>query len=270
MPSRILKDSLCTSETIDILTAEEERLFYRIIVQCDDYGRMEANPLIIRSRCYPLKSDVITCNQVFTWLNGLKNAGLLKLYLVDGKQYLQVTTWEKHQQIRAKRSKYPSPDDQNTPSEINCNQMITNVPVFEMRNSYNVSNNISDSVSENGVPPEKTSGEKYNEIYNHWNNKNIIVHKNMTTNIQRAVLSALKDYSVEEIKTAITNYALILHGDEYFWNYKWTLVEFLGRRNGNNIERFLDLEVAKSNFSHNGKKQSKQTPTRKNPLWENA
>lgn len=39
MPNRILKESITTSETLDSLSAEEERLFYRLLVICDDYGR---------------------------------------------------------------------------------------------------------------------------------------------------------------------------------------------------------------------------------------
>ena len=33
-------------------------------------------------------------------------------------------------------------------------------------------------------------------------------------------------------------------GKEYYFDYKWTLVEFLQR----GVEKFLDLEVAKSNY----------------------
>jgi hypothetical protein len=44
MPNRNIKESILTSDTLDILTAEEERLFYRLIVICDDYGRTESKP----------------------------------------------------------------------------------------------------------------------------------------------------------------------------------------------------------------------------------
>ena len=37
MPNRILKESICRSDTIDHLTWFEEVLFYRLIVSCDDY-----------------------------------------------------------------------------------------------------------------------------------------------------------------------------------------------------------------------------------------
>ena len=38
MPSRILKESICTSESLAYLSAEAEVLFYRLIVKADDFG----------------------------------------------------------------------------------------------------------------------------------------------------------------------------------------------------------------------------------------
>ena len=38
MPSRILKESICTSESLAHLSAEAEVLFYRLIVKVDDFG----------------------------------------------------------------------------------------------------------------------------------------------------------------------------------------------------------------------------------------
>ena len=56
MPNRILKESICTSDTIDQLSWFEEVFFYRLIVNCDDYGRMDARPAILKARLFPLKS----------------------------------------------------------------------------------------------------------------------------------------------------------------------------------------------------------------------
>lgn len=120
MPNRIIKESICTSETIDQLSAEEECLFYRIIVNCDDYGRADARIAVLASRCYPLRSSVIKHNLLIKMLNKLQDVGLLYLYC-DGK-YLQVKTWELHQQIRAKRSKFPAPGE----SDINGYHLISN------------------------------------------------------------------------------------------------------------------------------------------------
>lgn len=128
MPNRIIKESICTSNEIDALKPEEEILFYRIIVNCDDFGRMDARLPILRAKCFPLRIDTVKDKDIKAWMNTLIKQGLIFIYEVDGKEYLQMSTWEKHQQIRAKRSKYPAPDDVLITSEIIGNQVIANVP----------------------------------------------------------------------------------------------------------------------------------------------
>ena len=120
MPNRILKESICTSEEIDKLTAFQEIFFYRLIVTCDDYGRMDARPKILASRLFPLKD--IRAAQIEDALRALTSAELVLVYEVDGKPFLQMKTWDRHQSIRAKKSRYPSPEDENA-SEIICMQL---------------------------------------------------------------------------------------------------------------------------------------------------
>lgn len=124
MPNRIIKESICTSENVDQLSPFHETFFYRLIVNCDDYGRMDARVKILASRLFPLKD--IQPEEVQAALIALHEAGLIILYEVDGKPYLQMKTWDKHQQVRAKRSKYPSPDSSSQPSASICKQMISN------------------------------------------------------------------------------------------------------------------------------------------------
>jgi hypothetical protein len=126
MPNRILKESICTSDTIAQLNPEEEVFFYRLLVICDDYGRMDARPAILRARCFPLKIEGVTEEMITSWLKKLVDVGLVEIYIVNDKSYLHITTWEKHQQIRAKNSKYPSPDEGEKSNDIICNQMNSN------------------------------------------------------------------------------------------------------------------------------------------------
>ena len=117
MPNRIIKESICTSENIDQLSSFQETVFYRLLVNCDDYGRMDARPKILAARLFPLKD--IRAAQMEDALRALTSAELVTLYEVGGKPFLQMKTWERHQQIRAKKSKYPSAD------EGRCNHMIS-------------------------------------------------------------------------------------------------------------------------------------------------
>ena len=109
MGNRIIKESVCASDTIDQLSWFDEVVFYRLIVNCDDYGRFDGRPAILKSRLFPLKAN-ITDKSMAESINRLSTVGLVVLYEHEGKPYLQLATWDKHQQVRAKRSKYPAID----------------------------------------------------------------------------------------------------------------------------------------------------------------
>lgn len=141
MPNRILKDSICTSPNIDALSREAEVFFYRLLVQCDDYGRMDARPAILRAKCYPLQIDTVTQDDIKRWFAELVQANLIIPYRVNDGDYLQMRTWEKHQQVRAKRSKYPD----MIADDINCNHMQSDAPVIQ-------SNPIREDVAANAAP----------------------------------------------------------------------------------------------------------------------
>lgn len=150
MPNRIIKESICTSDSIDSLDYFAEVLFYRLIVSCDDFGRYDGRAAIIKNRLFPLKEEKLTISDINAALYQLANADLIVLYTVDNRQYLYLTTWENHQSIRARKSKYPSPEDgvkvdltgehlqaiennckQMYANENNCKQLQANVPVIQ-------------------------------------------------------------------------------------------------------------------------------------------
>ena len=126
MPNRIIKESICVSDSIDELSWFEEVLFYRLTVNCDDYGRFDGRVPVIKNRLFPLK-DNLTAKSVKDGINKLASVGLVSLYERDGKPYLYLPTWNDHQNVRAKRSKYPEPDINNDTSAIICNHMQADV-----------------------------------------------------------------------------------------------------------------------------------------------
>ena len=91
---------------------------------------------MIKSRLFPLK-DSVTAKAVESAINKLVTVGLVALYFVEGKPYLQLPTWDKHQTVRAKKSKFPSPDDGVKASEIICKQMQADVPVIQSESNPN-------------------------------------------------------------------------------------------------------------------------------------
>lgn len=111
MPNRILRDSITASETLEALSPEAERLWWRILVLCDDFGRCEARPAVLRSRCFALNPDRIAVESVEQWLGELEVEKAVQVYEANGRLYLQVSNFHRYNRMRAKTSKYPAPPE---------------------------------------------------------------------------------------------------------------------------------------------------------------
>lgn len=125
MPNRLLKESYLTSESIAKLSFPERDLFIRIILICDDYGRTDARIPVLLARMYALDDQEYIKKHIKSWLATLEAQGKIRFYYADGYRYLYMPNWEKFQQVRSKQSKCPAPEDYVAPSDITCNQPIS-------------------------------------------------------------------------------------------------------------------------------------------------
>lgn len=144
MPNRIIKETVCTSDTIDQMSWFEECFFCRLWTACDDYGRMDARPAILKAKLFPLK-DRLSLKDIQNALQKMADIGCVRLYECDSKPYLYLPSWEVHQQVRAKKSRYPAPGK-------TCNQMISDASICP-RNPIQ-----SESESESLIPPVSPQG----------------------------------------------------------------------------------------------------------------
>lgn len=85
---------------------------------------------------------------------------------------------------------------------------------------------------------KKEIPKEYISVFDFWNTQKIITHKEMTEQIIKAFEKCFKKYKEEEIKTYIERYKKVISDQTYFFDYKWTLAEFLSRRDG--ISAFTD------------------------------
>jgi len=244
MPNRQLKESICTSESLALVSAEAERLFYRIIVNADDYGRYHGNPKVILAECFPLRIGDFTPNDVDVWLTELERVGMIRRYATDKRRYLHVISWREHNTPRAKASKYPSPDDC-----IGMNlQTSANICKQTHENALEVDNEV-DNEHEVDIysPIPSESDDKHSarkEIFDHWNEAKVIQHRVMNDKIKRSINGALVNYSKDEILQAIDNYAWVLTSPAHYFKFKWTLPDFLQR----GLDKFIDRRVCDANY----------------------
>jgi hypothetical protein len=117
MPSRIIREGILTSERVNALSERAELFYRRLMSVVDDYGRFSANLTLLRASCYPLKLDSVKEDSIKKHLAEAEGAGLIVLYTVAGKAYLELQDF--NQRIQSK-SKFPAPSDAdgNKPEEI--------------------------------------------------------------------------------------------------------------------------------------------------------
>lgn len=111
------------------------------------------------------------------------------------------------------------------------NNIINNTKIINNKNNNSIYEG--DNCPPSCPPQEKKEVELMIEhpILTYWNSKKIIVHKPSDT-INKAIAKALKEFSEEEIKLYIDRYVKVINDTLYYYDYKWTLVQFLSQKNG--------------------------------------
>ena len=84
---------------------------------------------------------------------------------------------------------------------------------------------ISNSISSSNI--------KETEIFDYWNSQEIIKHDKIDNHL-KAIKGALKENTVEQIKTYIDRYSEVIKDKTYYFDTKWTLSEFLKQKNAMN------------------------------------
>lgn len=105
MPQRFLRPGLTTSEAWNSVSWAAQSLYIRILTLVDDFGRYDARVRVLHGECFALRDDV-TPQDTAAFRSELQQVGLITIYEVGGKEYLQITKWKEH--ARSRRSIYPS------------------------------------------------------------------------------------------------------------------------------------------------------------------
>lgn len=106
MPNRMVRD-WTDSEKVNLLSAEAERLFTRLIMKADDYGGYFADSRRLLPNLFPFLLEKITENEVNKWVSECEKAGLVTVFMYENKKYLQINDFR--QRLDKARAKYPFP-----------------------------------------------------------------------------------------------------------------------------------------------------------------
>jgi len=116
MGNRILKSGICQNEKIEALSLFAETVFYRLIVNCDDYGRFSGDARVIKGMLFCLREG-LPREEIEHALDELESVGLIFRYTVAKKPYLCLCGWEEHQKLRYRKEVYPSPAEADGAAE---------------------------------------------------------------------------------------------------------------------------------------------------------
>lgn len=114
MSNRIIKEQVITSESLAAVSAEAERVYWRLVVMGDDWGWMSGDPVALRPQTLPRLVDKVTIAEFEAWLDELLagEGPLVEMWLYHGKPYLRLTGAAErnghpiHFTVRASKSKH--------------------------------------------------------------------------------------------------------------------------------------------------------------------
>lgn len=111
---RMISKSLSTSEkyaalvnSAGDLTEFCHALYPLIVSHADDFGRLQGDPFTVKHACYPASCRGL--DEFAVGLARLQDVDLINWYVVEGKKYIQIVKFEKHQIGLHKRTKSAFP-----------------------------------------------------------------------------------------------------------------------------------------------------------------
>ncbi|MCI5750732.1 MAG: helix-turn-helix domain-containing protein [Clostridium perfringens] len=188
------------------------------------------------------KSD----REVIKALKSLSDKGIFTKETIKRRNYY-------HLNIEFLLRNYINDSDNSQKNKRDINPQNVGYPqnVGNLQNDSNIyPQNVGNDYPQNvGTNNERTMKEQLkNNIYSifeHWNLKKIVKHKELNPAIEKAISKSLEIYSIDEIKQGIDNYNEILKSS-YVFNHYWSLNEFLTRERG--ISTFIDNGINKLNY----------------------
>lgn len=135
MPDRIVRAGILNSDAVNQLSWAAEVFFRRLMSIVDDFGRYDGRASVVRAQLYALKIDRVSDSDIGKWMLETAEAGLVRQYTVQGKQFVEIVKFD--QRLRARNSKWPGPPSsavicQQPPTSADiCCQTLTNASEAE-------------------------------------------------------------------------------------------------------------------------------------------
>lgn len=92
------------------LTRDQRMLYLALWNQADEWGRLMADPRLIKGQCFPYDDD-LSLSVLEGMMRALEGAGVAQIYAVDGDPYVFLPKLAKHQRLEPAKvpSRLPEP-----------------------------------------------------------------------------------------------------------------------------------------------------------------
>lgn len=147
MPTRLLHENICVSESLAKCSPKAQDAFPRFMLTADNFGTFQVNAKSLKGRLWPLRDDVKP-SDITRFIHEYQRQGMLHLWEAEGKQYAIFSNWSKFQRVYANlHRKYPAPPANLREIAGNCGN-LPQIP--EVSSSCSSSSNNSSSRSKAG------------------------------------------------------------------------------------------------------------------------
>lgn len=156
---------------------------------------------------------------VQVWILNLKNMGYIRVEISENNTKRKIFITDILQNINdvGVHKKTPTPAQKDTPTPAQK----------DTHNNTSINNKLN--------------------ILDWWNSQKIIMHKDLTPDIDKALDKVIKKIGFEKLQLAIVRYAKAYHDNSFYFKHKWTLLKFLNQ--GNGYTEWLDDGGMFNNYS---------------------
>jgi hypothetical protein len=204
MPTRLIREGINDSRTINALSEPAEILYRRLMSVVDDYGRFEADAELIRARCFPRQLDRWKLERVEKYLVECSTeihgeSPCVTVYFSGSRKYLQINNFG--QRLQSK-SKFPGPEDGTLETTVHGESPESTVnhgekPSSRSRSRIRISESDADAESLGATSPETGSarGSRFSietipEAWVEWS----VSELRWTRENAQAVFASFRDY----------------------------------------------------------------------------
>jgi hypothetical protein len=196
---RTVKPEYWTDERVGECSVSARLLFIACWNFSDDHGGLDRSAKQLKAQAFPY--DVIDCEPL---IQELLNVGLLVEYAVEGKKYLHIKGFQKHQKVeKPAKPRIPLYDESlNTPRVLPESSVSSAVSSSE--------GNGREGKGSKKVPTEPMSGKPDDgdaeRVFDHWKQTHRHPQAKLDTKRKRLIREALSKYAEAALCQAISGY----------------------------------------------------------------